>query len=1110
MIACSSCGHDAPDGATSCPNCRAQLIPFRRAEQRRIVTTLFCDLVGFTALSERNDAEVVNALLRRYYAAARRVVESYGGAVEKYIGDAVVAVFGVPSLHEDDAERAVRAALRLVDEIDALAGIGGEPLEVRVGVNTGEALVDLGVDPASGEGFLTGDAVNVAARLQAAAPPMAVVVGEATHAATEKVFGFDACHDVALKGKSEPLRAWIATAPLARTGSELRSFTTSFVGREDELATLLGLHDHAASGRAPQLGLIVGEPGIGKSRLLAEFGGRLNDQPASVTWRQGRCLPFGSGVTFWALSEIVRACAGVLESDGVARTEARLETVLPQSADHDTVRDRLRPLLGLEADEASREENFSAWRAFLEGLAQCPTVLVVEDLHWADDGMLAFMDYLAASTAEVPLLLLATSRPEVLELTGAGAGFVASARRVALGPLSGDETAQLVLACLGAKSLPVSLQATLLERSGGNPLFAEELVRLLEDRDLLVNRGGQTMLKEGAELPTPDSIGALIAARLDLLSSKRKALLADAAVVGRTFWAGAAAAVGGHDPAGVFEGLHELVAKELVRPVRGSSIEGESEFLFVHALVCDVAYGQLTRADRAAKHAALARWLEGRAAGRSEDLAEILAYHYGTALEMAAACGLFELEDELSEPTSRYLALAGGRTAPLDATAAEHHFARARKVAEEAQRPKRRWLLSRRTRRTIRRRAPLLVAAAAVIAVAAVAALAIWAFMPSKMPNSADAKPSGPVTMTPSQIEKKYGPSIVRITAKAPVVVNNRVTWKQVVSSGFVASKNGAIFASYALFYRHWGDKYWAGKTYRQVEENYSPNWVKVEFVGAQGQYTAVRGFVIGWETGCGGLLIHVDPRQVHLVPIPLGDAEAARKGETVVALSRQQNEVSSAAGTLTHVVRGKNLITGEKAVVVLKTDATFPEGRDSSREPLPFLGGPLIDASGRVVAVMGPMILPHVRGLQSAGCASAISAWSTASAMFAKIYRGRRACLSFDNYAVVTPGLAKALGLAAPRGMLVQQTIDAGGTLARAGIRGGTRAKTVDGVQYVIGGDLIVEVDGKPFRTWTDVDALGRGHTPGDTVSVTFYRGHRLMTVKAKLDAWPWTPPKA
>ena len=271
-----------------------------------------------------------------------------------------------------------------------------------------------------------------------------------------------------------------------------------------------------------------------------------------------------------------------------------------------------------------------------------------------------------------------------------------------------------------------------------------------------------------------------------------------------------------------------------------------------------------------------------------------------------------------------------------------------------------------------------------------------------------------------------------------------------------------------------------------------------------------MRGFVVGWESGAGALLIHVDPRQVHLVPIPLGDSEAARKGETVVALSRQENDVSSAAGTLTHVVRGRNLITGEKAVVSLKTDAIFPKGRDSSREPLPFLGGPLIDASGHAVAVMGPVTRPHVRGLQSVGCASAISAWPSALAMYAMLYRGRHAWLSCDNYAKVTPSLAKALGLAAPRGMLVQQTVDPGGALARAGIRGGTRAKTLDGVQHLTGGDLIVTVDGKPFRTNADADALARGHKPGDTVSVMFYRGHRLMTAKVKLDAWPWTLPGA
>ena len=239
----------------------------------------------------------------------------------------------------------MRAGLRLVDEVDALPGIGGQAVEVRVGVNTGEALVRLDVDPGSGEGFLTGDAVNVAARLQSAAPAMSVAVGEATHAATERVFAFDACHPVTLKGKSQPLSAWIATAPLARTGSELRTFSSGFVGREEELTDLGGAaRGSVTEERTPRFALIIGEPGIGKSRLLAELARRLDDRPELVTWRQGRCLPFGSNVTFWALSEIVRGAAGILESDGVARSEARLETLLPAGEDRDRLRDRLRPL----------------------------------------------------------------------------------------------------------------------------------------------------------------------------------------------------------------------------------------------------------------------------------------------------------------------------------------------------------------------------------------------------------------------------------------------------------------------------------------------------------------------------------------------------------------------------------------------------------------------------------------------------------------------------------------------------------------------------------------------------------------------------------------------
>jgi class 3 adenylate cyclase/S1-C subfamily serine protease len=1075
----------------------------RRSEERRVVTTLFCDLVGFTALSERNDPEVVDGFLRRYYSVARRAIEAYGGTVEKFIGDAVVAVFGVPVVHEDDPERAVRAGLRLVDELDALPGIAGQVVEVRVGVNTGEALVRLDVDPTSGEGFLIGDAVNVAARLQSAAPPMAVAVGEATHSATEKVFAFEACHPVTLKGKAKPLAAWIATAPLARTGSELRSFASEFVGREEELAGLQALLDEAADKHAPRFGLIVGEPGIGKSRLLAEFARRLDDLPTLVTWRQGRCLPFGSGVTFWALSEIVRDCAGVLESDGVARAEARLETILPEGPERERLRARLRPLLGLGAEEASREENFAAWREFLEGLAcSDSTVLVVEDLHWADEPMAAFMDCLARSEAAVPLLVLASARPETLELAGAGAGFVAAAAHLALGPLSGEETSQLLLTRLGAKSLPVSLQARLLEASGGNPLFAEELVRLLQDRGLLESHGGKVALKPGAEVPLPDSISALIAARLDLLSSERKALLADAAVVGRTFWVGAVAAAGPRDPAEVFEGFYDLVAKELVRPERTSSIGGETEFAFVHALVCDVAYSRLTLADRAAKHARLAKWLEERTAGRTEDLAEVLAFHYGTALEMAGTAGLFELEDELAEPTMRYLELAGGRAAPLDSAAAAAHFARAERVADEAAKPKRRFFLSRRARRTLKRRAPLLVAAVAAIAVSVVAGLALWRF------EFSHTKDSGPAKMTAAQIKDKYGPGVVQITAEVPLAVDGKVRWETRVGSGFVASKTGIIVTSDALV----DDAHRRGPMVRGMNVFPWPLWVTCEFWGGQGQYTKVRGYVCYVDStihGCA--LIAVDPRTVHLTPIPLGDANRARVGEPVVVLHRWSDLVGQLTGTsmkLTAVWRDV-WTSNVKAATALRTNNSL----DTSS-----LGAPLIDTGGKVIGWVGPtpwLCFNDSSGDHSSSVANPAHAVSQLRMLIdevGRIHGGRKAWLDvygtgFDDPLV----LAKALGLPRSYGMLVE-IADPGGPAAQAGIRGGTRVKVVNLPNYgprqvLTGGDYIVAIDGKAVLGEGDYYNILAGYKPGETVRVKLYRGHRLLTVKARLAAYPYTP---
>jgi class 3 adenylate cyclase/S1-C subfamily serine protease len=1090
-------------------------------EERRTVTTLFCDIVGFTAMTERADPEDVDRLLGEYAARSRAAVEAHGGIVEKFIGDAVVAVFGVPAVHEDDAERAVRAGLRLVEDLEGMTRPEGAPLEVRVGVNTGPVLVRLDVDPASGRGFLTGDAVNTAARLQGVTPPMTVAVGEATHAATERVFRFDACHPVALKGKSEPVKAWIAVEPLARTGSELRSFTTSFFGREEELAQLTELLERAAAGRAVQAGLIVGEPGIGKSRLLAEFAHRLDERPDDVTWRQGRCLPFGSGITFWALSEIVRDCAGILETDGVARAEALLETVLPKGDDgdgdgpddRDHLRARLRPLLGLASDEAPREENFTAWRDFLEDLAAVqPTVIVVEDVHWADEGMLAFLDFLAQGAAAVPLLVLATGRQEVLELTGGGAAFVAAAERVPLGALSGDETAQLVLARLGAKSLSVKLQGTLLERSGGNPLFAEELVRLLQDRDLLVTRGGQMMLCEGAELPTPESIGALIAARLDVLSPERKALLADASVVGRTFWAGAVAAVGSAEPAEVYQGLMELVAKELVRPERTSSMEGETEFVFVHALVRDVAYGQLTRTDRAQKHAALAGWLEERTAGRTEDLAEILAYHYGTALEMATACGLDDLEDELAEPTTRNLELAGGRAAPLDAAAAAAHFARAQKVADEAARPKRRWLLSRKARRTLRRRAPLLIAAAAVIAVAAVAALAIYEFRP----QHADAA-AGPVKLTPAQIAEKYMPSVVKVTASFPTVVEHKLHWERRTVPGVVASKNGLIFAS--------------GASLRNASLGWYARNVTVGIWDSAGMYKTVSGRRLDNDWNPDVAIFKVDPRNVDLVPIPPGDSASMQNGMRVVSLGRggsgNGNLPWQASGTITYLSRGAPT-GGSRAIVY--------EMQTSLQSHSVRAGCPLVDVTGRLVGIVALLRGDDGGVSASATTESAIGIgyYQQCAADYGRQGASPRVPELGVHVRTVTPRLAAKLHLASTSGALVEYVLP-DSPASKAGVQGGKRVVkvgsdlseewerklvnmstayhmrwTADQLRYlfkpevcITGGDIIVGMNGGPIKSAIGLCSGPDGicqHKPGQVVTISLLRDGKPLKVKAKL----------
>ena len=649
-----------------------------------MVSVLFCDLVGFTAQSESADPEDVDRVLHAYFDVARQAIEAFGGVVEKYIGDAVVGVFGVPSAHEDDPERAVRAGLRILEDAERLTTTGGEPLLLRVGINTGEALVRLDAASGSGEGYVVGDAINTASRIQSVAPERGVAVGLSTYLATSLVFDFRELDPATVKGKLEPVRVFHALESRARLGTDLtRTHDSPFVGRAGDIARLAGLFDVARDAREVRLVTIVGDPGLGKSRLVAELGRRVDELPELVTWRQGRCLPYGEGITFWALGEIVKSHAGILESDSAESATAKLDDVLPPGRERAWFRQRLLPLLGIEATStAEREELFTAWRRFLELMArERPTVLVIEDLHWADPAMLDFVEHVAEHAEHVPLLIVSTTRPEMLQgrptFCEAGAG----GERIVLAPLSEAETSELVSGLLGSTLLSPELQRPILERSAGNPLYAEEFIRLLEDQGLLTESGGRRGLRAGAGLPMPDSVQAIIASRLDALAPDVKSLLCDAAVVGKVFWSGAVAAMGDRDPVGCSAMLDELERRSLVRRAQRTSMSGQVEYAFWHVLTRDVAYAQIPRRSRVARHVAAAEWIESRVTDRVEDHARVLAFHYETALDLARASGDHEEEQRLEPLALRFLYLAGARALGLDTEAALTMFARSRDLA---------------------------------------------------------------------------------------------------------------------------------------------------------------------------------------------------------------------------------------------------------------------------------------------------------------------------------------------------------------------------------------------------------------------------------------------
>jgi class 3 adenylate cyclase/tetratricopeptide (TPR) repeat protein len=657
VSACPNCGHENGPGAKFCSECGAALVETRpqARTERKVVTVLFADLVGFTARAERLDPEDVQAVLAPYHERLRSELERWGGTVEKFIGDAVMALFGAPVAREDDPERAVRAALAIRDWI---ADEG--KLQVRIGVNTGEALVNLAAKPEAGEGMAAGDVVNTAARLQAAATTNGILVGETTQRATAQTIDYREADAVQAKGKEEPIAVWEVAQARASFGVDLAPRALApLVGRERELEQLTGALTRTREQRSPELVTLVGVPGIGKSRLVAELFAVVEHGGVLTYWRQGRSLPYGEGVSYWALAEMVKAHAGILETDSAEDADAKLSRALEGQIeeDEDWVRSHLRPLVGQATEVAggSREEAFAAWRRFFEALAeQRPLVLVFEDVQWADEGLLDFIEHLADWVRDVPMLLLCTARLELLERRTAWGGGKVNAATIALAPLSDDETAKLISALSQRPLLEAETQTALLDRAGGNPLYAEQYVRMLAERET------------GKDLPLPESVQGIIAARLDSLPLKEKALLQDAAVIGKVFWLGALGATE--------QQLHALQQKEFVQRARRSSVEGETEFAFKHLLVRDVAYGQIPRAERAEKHVRTAEWIESL--GRPEDHAEMVAHHYSSALELARAAGL-DVE-ELGRRTRAALREAGDRAMSLNAHAqAKHYFSQA-------------------------------------------------------------------------------------------------------------------------------------------------------------------------------------------------------------------------------------------------------------------------------------------------------------------------------------------------------------------------------------------------------------------------------------------------
>ncbi|MGH2793529.1 MAG: ATP-binding protein [Actinomycetota bacterium] len=641
MPVCPNCKEDNPERAKFCLACGAALAAVQAArEVRKTVTVLFTDVTGSTALGEANDPEAMRAVMERYFDRMKLVIESHGGTVEKFIGDAIMAVFGVPEVHEDDALRAVRAAAEMREALAALnnslEGERGLRIRVRTGINTGRVVAG---DPSAGQRLVTGDAVNVAARLEQAAAPEEILIGAETYGLVRGAVTVEAVDPVPAKGKSEPVAAFKLTGVTPGAAGVLRRLDAPIVGREHELSLLMQAFERAVRERSCHLFTILGSAGVGKSRLVSEVMNALEDQ---ATILRGRCLPYGDGITFFPLLEAIPEAAGIRDDDSPADARAKIAALAAGEEHAERITTAISELLDLAEGATPLEEQFWAVRRLVEHLArQRPVVVEFDDIHWAEPKFLDLVEHIADWARDAPILLVCVARHELLDRRQGWGGGKLNATSLNLEPLTEKECDRLVEYLLGRAEIAEEARNRITEAAEGKPLFVEEMLSMLIDDGSLVREAGRWVpAGDLSTIAVPSTIQALLAARIDRLEPDERGALECAAVAGKVFWRGAVLEL---SPAerrgGVDANLLALVRKDLVRHDR-STFAGEDAFRFRHLLIRDAAYNGIAKRVRADLHERFANWLLASTGERAAEYEEIIAYHYERAFQSLSELGV--------------------------------------------------------------------------------------------------------------------------------------------------------------------------------------------------------------------------------------------------------------------------------------------------------------------------------------------------------------------------------------------------------------------------------------------------------------------------------------